>query len=41
MPTKVGIHAFAAYGEAKAWMPTFVGMTGRGRRVRHPFRYLV
>ncbi len=31
MPTKVGIHGFAARAKGKSWMPTFVGMTGGWR----------
>jgi hypothetical protein len=31
MPTKVGIHDCADCVRVKAWMPTFVGMTGAVR----------
>jgi hypothetical protein len=32
MPAEAGIHDFAACIIGKAWMPTFVGMTGNGER---------
>ena len=32
MPTEVGIHDFAALDRRKAWVPTYVGMTGNGGR---------
>jgi len=30
MPTQVGTHAFLLLNPAKAWMPTWVGMTELG-----------
>jgi hypothetical protein len=32
MPAEAGIHDFTACINGKAWMPTFVGMTGNGGR---------